>query len=220
MYLACACAAGNPAAIEVFEKHYLAQVPLFVSRVDRSPEFADELMQFLRTELLVGKPGRQPYISEYSGRGALGGWLRIVAVRQAHGLRNRKGDRTVSDEAAAAKLVAVDPDPELRLLKARHSRELADALKHAISALPARERNLLKLHVVDELTIDDLCRLYNVHRATVARWIVRCKQELLQTVTRALKEQLAIDSADVASLCRAVQSQLDLSLSGLIDGAE
>ncbi len=65
------------------------------------------------------------------------------------------------------------------------------------------------------MTIDNLCGLYGVHRATVARWIVRIKAELFARATDELKQRLGLDSAEVQSLCEAVRSQLEMSLSGL-----
>src|SRR5262245_22986013 len=53
LYLACACALGDPAALVAFDRSILSQVPSFLSRVDSSPAFVDELRQLLREKLLV-----------------------------------------------------------------------------------------------------------------------------------------------------------------------
>jgi RNA polymerase sigma-70 factor (ECF subfamily) len=98
-----------------------------------------------------------------------------------------------------------------------HGAELAGALKEAIAGLPEGDRVLIKMSVIDELTIDELCGLYDVHRATVARWIVRLKQQIFDEAVRILRARLALDTAEVESLCRAVQSQLDFSLGGLLE---
>jgi RNA polymerase sigma-70 factor (ECF subfamily) len=119
-----------------------------------------------------------------------------------------------------ARLVAAEPNAEVALIRARHGAELATALRAAVATLPARERSLLKLHVLDGLTIDDLCGFYEVHRATVARWIVKLKLQLFEEATRQLKEALAIDTSEVESLCRALGSQIDLSLAGLVQSEE
>ena len=64
-----------------------------------------------------------------------------------------------------------------------------------------------------------LCGAFNtnVHRATVARWIVRLKQQIFDEAVRVLRARLSLDTAEVESLCRAVQSQLDFSLGGLLE---
>jgi RNA polymerase sigma-70 factor (ECF subfamily) len=215
LYLAFACAVGDAKALAAFDARYLSQVPRYIARVVSSPALAEEVQQILRTEVLVGPPGQRPQIAGYSGRGPLAGWLRVLAVRRVHRLRRRKIDSAPTEELVVDRLVAAGPTPELALVKARHGADLALAIKRAIAALPARERNLIKLHVIDELTIDDLCQLYNVHRSTVARWIVRLKQQLLDEAVGILRSQLGLETEEIESLCRAVRSQLDLSLSGL-----
>jgi RNA polymerase sigma-70 factor, ECF subfamily len=78
-----------------------------------------------------------------------------------------------------------------------------------------RDRNLLRLHVLDGLAIDDIGALHGVHRATAARWIERTREDVARAVRRDLMRQLGIDPFEVDDLLRWVQSQIDLSLSGL-----
>lgn len=219
LYLTCACGQGDPVALALFDAHFLAQVPQLIARADSSPAVADEVKQMLRAELLVAPVDGAPRIANYAGRGALVGWLRVAAVRQVHRLKRRKVDRNDGDDGLVERLVAAEPNAEVALIRARYGAELALVLRAALAALPARDRSLLKLHVLDELTIDDLCGFYQVHRATVARWIVKLKQELFDEVERQLKERLALDSGEAVSLCRALGSQIDFSLGGLVSDA-
>src|SRR5262245_58099234 len=80
LYLAWACAAGVPGAHAVFEREIVAHVPLHLARFRRGPEFTDEVLQALRERLLVGDP---PRIAAYGGRGPLGAWVRVAAIRIA-----------------------------------------------------------------------------------------------------------------------------------------
>ena len=116
LYLACACAHGAPGAAVAFERHQLARVSGFLSRMAAAPDLVDEVKQELRIKLLVPAPGAAPKIAEYSGRGALASWLRVVALRTAIDLRRRHDEglpppepRDVSDDdrAALADLAAV-----------------------------------------------------------------------------------------------------------------
>ncbi len=207
---------GDAAALHAFDQTYLSQVPSFIARLDPSPAFADEVKQVLRTHLLLARDDEQrPRIADYSGRGALGGWLRVAAVRAVHRLKDRKLDRAPSQDALVTRLVAAEPNPEVALMRARHGADLARAVKLAIAELSPRDRNLVKLHIVEGMTMDQLCGLYDVHRATVARWIVSIKEQLFVAATRNLKSALGINSDEVESLCAAVRSQLDVSLNGL-----
>jgi RNA polymerase sigma-70 factor (ECF subfamily) len=73
-----------------------------ISHIDPSPDFADEVVQVLLERLLVSRPGEAPTIADYSGRGALGGWLRIVAVRTCYNLRCNRDAQPVEDIDALA----------------------------------------------------------------------------------------------------------------------
>ena len=212
LYLACACARGDAAAHAAFEQRFLADVPVFIARVDASPAVADETKQRLRTYLLVGAPGEPPRIAAYGGRGALGGWIRVIATRMA--LQQRPRD-VGSDADAANRLAACEPGPELALIRKRDGAALAAALGAAISGLADRDRGLVKLAILDELSLDELSRLYGVHRTTLWRWLGQIKQRLLDDAMQRLRASLALDTADLDSLCRLARSQLDLSLGSL-----
>jgi RNA polymerase sigma-70 factor (ECF subfamily) len=201
--------------LRLLDELFLSQVPRFIARVESSPAVAEEVTQRLRERLLVATPDKPPAIATYSGRGSLRGWLRVSAVQDVYRLKRRKLDRAPAVDAVAARLVAAEPTPEVALMRARHGTELARAIKDTIAELPARERSLLKLHVLDGKTIDELGVQYEVHRATVARWIVHLKQRLYDEATRRLKERLALDTQEVNSLCQALQSQLEMSLNVL-----
>jgi RNA polymerase sigma-70 factor (ECF subfamily) len=218
VYLACACALGDEAALRAFDRHFLAEVPRFIGRIESSPDVADELVQALREFLLVPPPGGRARIAGYSGRGSLGGWLRVMAVRRLHRMRRGKSPDRQSDARVVERLVAADPSPEVAALRARHGAELAAALGRAIASLAPRERALLKMHILDGLSIDKLCVAFGVHRATVARWIARLRQRVLDQALAVLRERYALGTAEIESLCNAVRSQLDLSLSGLLEG--
>ncbi len=217
LYLACACAAGDRAALRAFDHAFLVEVPRFIARIAPSTELADELRQTLREHLLVAAPGTRPHIADYAGRGSLGGWLRVIAVRHVHRMRRRTPENRSSDHVAADHLAASSADPETALLKARYGPELAQALRASVAELSARDRTLLKLHVIDGLSIDALCVVEGVHRSTVARWIASLRKQLLEASTRRLRAKLALDTGETESLCAALRSQLDFSLSGLLE---
>src|SRR5882672_3279759 len=82
LWLALACARGHAAAIRAFDERYLARVSSLIRRVDGHGELAPDVIQELRDKLLVPENGRVR-IEDYSGRGDLLGWLRVVALRAA-----------------------------------------------------------------------------------------------------------------------------------------
>jgi RNA polymerase sigma-70 factor, ECF subfamily len=213
LYLACACAAGVPAALATFDERVLAQVGSFVARIDASPGFANEVRQTLRERLLVARPDAPPRIADYSGRGPLGAWVRVAALRAAIDLRR---DQHRGAWLSAAPTIARELSPDLQLVRARYQADYEEALRVALAALDAKERNLLRMHVVDGLTIDRIGLVYHVHRATAARWVQAVRQKLLETIYRRLGQRLALSPAELDSLTALVQSQLQVSLTGLL----
>src|SRR5262249_39658610 len=90
--------------------------------------------------------------------------------------------------------------------------EVKDAFKEAFAALSAAQRNLLRLYYLDGLTIDEIAAIKRIHRATVARRIAHCREQVATHTHQALVERLGISSSQVDSLMRLVRSHLDLSL--------
>jgi RNA polymerase sigma-70 factor, ECF subfamily len=209
LYLACACAQGEPRALAEFEKRYLAEVPSYLARMDVSRATVDEVQQRLREKLLIGTP---PRIADYSGRGPLGGWMRVVAIRTALDFARAEKPHAPLDEDGPLALASPAPDPELDYIKTRYRKEFKTAFQAALLQLEKRERNVLKLHFLDGLGIDEIGAFYRVHRATVARWLVRVRQILLEQTRKALAEKLRLGESELESLMNLVQSQLEVSI--------
>lgn len=68
LFLACACGAGDAKAHAILETQYLTAARAALLRMDQRPEFIDDVMQDLRTKLLLGEI---PRIRRYGGRGPL-----------------------------------------------------------------------------------------------------------------------------------------------------
>ena len=170
LYLACACARGDRAGLRAFEDRFLSQVPTMLARLDPGRSLCDEVAQELRAELLVSANG-PPGIAEYSARGDLIGWLRVVALRTALRLRAEQKKATSTDPGAREAALLGQADPELDYLKLRYRADFEGAFQSAMSQLSSRERLYLRLHYVDGLSIDKMGSLYRVHRSTIARRI-------------------------------------------------
>ena len=217
LYLACACARGDTRALKAFEVHFLPEVASFVAQIDRSPSFADEVRQQLREKLFVSAKGETPKIADFSGRGPLGGWIRVSAVRTALNLRRGKKENADANDELGPAMASPTPDPELDYLKLRYGRELREALQTTLGQLPADERAVLRMHYIDGLNIDEVGTAYRVHRSTVARWLAASREKILEETKRSLSERLQIDRGEVESMIGLVQSQLDVSIYRYLD---
>jgi RNA polymerase sigma-70 factor, ECF subfamily len=216
LYLACACALGVPAAVAALDDVYLSQVKVFLGRTKPTPDFIDEVRQALRVKLLVASFGAPPKITEYSGRGPLTSWLRVVAIRAAADLQRGAAARPREDDEEAAEALAVDWDPEFSHLKERYRVEFKEAFQIAFAQLTSKQRNVLRLHVVDGLSIDQIGVILRVHRSTAARWIASTREVILAHAQRLLEERLRLRPGEFESLARLLRSQLDLSVTRLL----
>ena len=86
------------------------------------------------------------------------------------------------DGTLAAFGASFGDSPEIAAIKYRYRDQLRHALEQSLQALPAREKTLLRLTVVDGLNIDAIGAIYRVHRATVARWLVRVRAQVFAEI--------------------------------------
>jgi RNA polymerase sigma-70 factor (ECF subfamily) len=107
-------------------------------------------------------------------------------------------------------------DVELAAIRLQFRAEFKKAFEVAFRALPARSRTLLRLQLVDGLPVEEIGRFYGATRSSASRWLIAAREELGSETKRALKEQLKVQSGDIASLMRAVDSQLGASLLELV----
>lgn len=211
LYLACACAAGDPAALAAFDRLYVVAVREALARIDRSHDFVGEVQQILRERLLVGPHAK---IRDYRGNGALASWVRTAAVRTALNLRrgNRPELRDDADHEPLAQLY----DPEIVLLRQRYLPDIDAALRQAIAALPARDRLVLQLYYIDGLTLAKIAALEGVGTSTIFRRMSAATQGVLTRMKAELAGRLQVSSDSLDSLIRHVQDDIDLSLSQVL----
>jgi RNA polymerase sigma-70 factor (ECF subfamily) len=173
-----------------------------------------EIKQDIRRRVLVGDGGGGT-IGEFSGRGDLRGWVRVMAVRQALTFQGRARREVRVEDDELLQQIAVPGDPELAHTKERYRQEFKRAFEAALRALPDRSLTVLRQHYVDGLTIDDLGRLYRVHRATAARLVVRARMLVREATWAQMMTRLRVQSQDLNSIIRMIRSQIEISLRGL-----
>jgi RNA polymerase sigma-70 factor (ECF subfamily) len=209
LYLACACARGLAPALAAFERCYLAEVPRFLSGTRCAPDMVEEVKQRLRVRLFTGA---RPRIEDYSGRGPLASWLRVAAVRTASNLRRDQRAADVTDDPVGVPRV----DVERTHLQARYGAQFESALTEALGRLELRERTLLKLHFVEKVSFEQLAVMFQVHRATVVRWVAAARRRALAETLAQLRATLQASDAELDSLLRLLRSQLQISLRQLL----
>jgi RNA polymerase sigma-70 factor, ECF subfamily len=216
LYLACACSRGDSVAIAILERDYLQPARAAIARVRSTQDFMEETLQDLRAKLFVG-PARR--IERFAGSGPLSLWLRAVALRLAISSGRKVGLRLSEDTDLDDIVVELELDHEV--LGQAHRESLQRAVSSAVTGLSAHDRNILRMHALQGLSIDQIAIPYAVHRATVARWIVRIRNALITTArTAVLAENPGLTISQFESVVRAVRrSQIHLSFSRLLGGA-
>jgi RNA polymerase sigma-70 factor (ECF subfamily) len=197
----------------VLERDFFRELPRMLARLRLSPDDVADLSQRLRIDLVVGGEGRSKKLLSYAGTGPLGGWLRAVAMRAALSDLRRPAPPTEEFDGEIMGF-ATAADDTMRGLAKAHANALGDALRASMSALPPRDRNLLRMYVLDGANIDAIGRVYGVHRATVARWIGEIRVRLARDARDRMMPR--VSGSEVTSLARLCFSQLDLSLDRLL----
>jgi RNA polymerase sigma-70 factor (ECF subfamily) len=63
------------------------------------------------------------------------------------------------------------------------------------------------------VNIDGIGRVYQVHRATVARWLVRIRGDVLVAAKKLLAESLGAELEEAESVIGVLAGEVDLTLS-------
>lgn len=217
LYLACACALGDPAAIRELDHAYLREVAVAAAKL-RAPEgVLDEARQVVRDLLFVARPGGAPAIASYAGRGDLRGWVRVIAMREVLRLCNRDRREVTTGDNQLLEALSPASDPELDQLKVKYRDEFAGAFREALLALSARERTLLRHHVIDGLGVEAIGTLYKVHHSTAARWLVKAREAVLAGTRARLASKLRMSRDEVDSVLRLIRSRIEVSIERLLE---
>jgi RNA polymerase sigma-70 factor (ECF subfamily) len=218
LYLACACAKGSAAAINLFDREYMREVDVALQRMRVGPPRLQDVKQLVRQRLFVGggtsgAPTSAGKIAEYGGRGDLRRWVRSVAVRTClNDMRKGKREVLVDDDQLIAQHAMSADDPEVEYMKRTYANEFRAAFGEALGQLGAREQTLLRYHHVDGLNIDEIGAIYRVHRVTAFRWLEKAKELLVKRTLETLRARLKLPSSELESVLRMIRSQIHLSL--------
>jgi len=211
LYLACAAVHGEARALSAFESHTFGEIHSAAAALRAVDADVEEVKQIIRTQLFVSNGQRPPVVADYAGRGSLRGWVRVIATRELLRMR-RKSRKEIPLEEYILHDQETQGDPELDRLKHAYREQVASALRDAIEHLETRERLLLRYQICDRLNIDEIGAIYQVHRATAARWLGKARSALLALTKERLAIILSVDPGETDSILRLVQSQLDVSL--------
>lgn len=218
LYLICAFNLGQPAAQEILQKEYLSAV----RRVLLERGIEEAMIADIQQELcgrLIEKQDRTVMRRGFSGRGHLAGWLRTVAVREAE-LRRKRGRREHTLDSDLGSMLP-DPNrgPEASLLTGSLKQAFYASFREAVAVLSSRERNLLRYYFLMRLRIDEIGGIYQVHRATAARWVARAEEHLLTETRERFARRAELGEQSLPHVMQELKSQLSVDLGSMLRAA-
>ena len=209
LYLVTCVLAGHRGALAVLERLVREAAARATGKLRAlQPE---DVVQELLVKLLV-PPAR---LAAFGGHGALHAWLKVAAVRTALSLMRRKQADSIDDDALAA-IADTGDDQALAFMKQAYRAEFKRAFAATVGELPKRARTLLRLQIIDQLTLEEIAAFVAVSRATVARQLADARALLVAGTRDRVSATLAITPAELSDLMRLVASSLYQTLPPLL----
>src|SRR5215471_3016894 len=219
LYLAIACANGDEAAWEDFYREYRGFMISIARSVTQDATAAEQLADSTFAELYGLRESGGVRISKfsfYSGRGSLRGWLRAVVFQLSADIYRKTGRFVQTDEpedmehlaAAPATQAAIETD----LVGEQYHKAVGSSLRRAIDSLETRERLLLAYYYYDEMTLREIGKLFEVHEATICRWLAKIQKRARKLVEKSLAQDHHFNRTQVREALELAAERLDANL--------
>ena len=153
-----------------------------------------------------------------AGRGPLIAWLRVAATRIAIDFIRAIKPADTAENEDIEELPQADLGPEVQMLREAYRDLFTEALAATVRELSVQDRTVLRRHLIDNLTLEEIARPYGVHPATIARRLAAIREGISDSV----RERLAAGHRDqggatsLESVAFAIRSQVQISLTALL----
>ncbi len=212
LYLCAACTLGSEVACRAIQATYFPMLRGPIVRFGRSSDFVEDVLQAVGERLFVQPRLR---IATYRGNGALGPWLRTVALRAA--LDRRRSLRLAHrleqrvEQEALDRLAPQHPATDPAGFPADWIGVVRQAFDEAAHALSAEDRWLLRSFYFESGRVEALCRQLELDRSSVYRRLRRCEGCLRDRVVKQTRTKLGIaDKEELVGVLRASGESVDL----------
>jgi len=213
LYLAVACARGDEAAIAAFDRAYLDVVPQALASMKLPAATVEDIRATVRDKLLLCDGDKPARVVDYAGRGRLRGLVQVTATRAAID-RIRHEAREV--ELPARHDLAASADVALSLIKAQYRHAFAEGFQRAVATASRRDRNLLRLHFLGGVTLEQLAQIYGVHHATIVRWLAAAREAVFGATRAHVAHTLHAPADELDEMFALVRSRVELSVERLL----
>lgn len=164
---------GNGSAYARIVKRYQQELARRLRRFSKDPAIIEELVQNTFVEAYH-------HLRRYDGRGPLGHWLAVIAMRT--GYRYWKSKRAIKQEQEAlAAWARTTTAPSIDRLTPDQSASLVDAL---LAVLPPRDRLIILLTHVEGRSVSEVAELLGWSQTMVKVQAFRARQKLRKCLER------------------------------------
>ncbi|CAN5772453.1 hypothetical protein BH11MYX2_BH11MYX2_24000 [soil metagenome] len=206
IHLVARALAGDHEAIRLVDQRVRKAALSAAQRLAGDRAMADEIAQRLSEKLWTGGT---PLLRTFTGEAPLGAWLRVVAYRD--GVDMRRVREVPSDDLLIERVVGAT-EPALARLRTAYVVAFKRGFSAAFATLSLHDRDLVRRHHLDGLTLEQLAKFYDMHRATVARHLAGVRAALVTATRDAMRSELSA-STDLEEVLALIASKLEISLS-------
>ena len=183
--LAHACARGEEAAWEDFQRRHFAFIRDFAGKIVPGAAGEDVAGDVIADLWKRGK------LARYEGRSTLRTWLGAVVLHAA--LNAKHSVRPSADLEAASRLAGPAESTAPRAERSRLTRMLQDAL----GRLSAEERLLLRLHYEQALSLEQMRPAFARSKAALSRRLERARASVRRTMESLAQERFGVPLAEL-----------------------
>jgi RNA polymerase sigma-70 factor, ECF subfamily len=220
LYLAVACATGNPAAITAFTCRHTARLQDYLRRFSDSSDLIDEVRAKLEDKLLLSEGGFLPRIAQYEGRGPLGSWVTVAAKRCLLSILRARGRAPRTDPIEGLWDLWSTVPSSAHSQSQQYAATIKESLRQAIHSLTVRERTILRLSIIENVSLSQIARMLSINQSTVSRAFHGSLDKVNEEVRNRLKALHGMQDSEIESVVRDLRSRADLSLSRMFADTE
>jgi RNA polymerase sigma-70 factor len=159
-------------------------------------------------------------IAQYHGMGSLEGWIKVVIHRLAID-RFRVQNKNVALEDLQAEPASTvksrQADAAVQSLETQKALKMVSgSLTKALAKLTHKDKLVLKLYYLRNVSLKEIGRLLEVHESTASRLLDRLKTQLLKSVAKNLHDEFKVKKNEVAHVIELAQDHLELDLKEIL----
>ena len=113
-------------------------------------------------------------------------------------MRSERTRATVAVRAGFEPPLGGDTPMDAALFRDRYLDDFEQSLKEALGRAPEQDRAVLRLHMVNNVSVEKIGKMLGVAQSTASRWLAKARENVLADLKSTLQQRLGIASAEIA----------------------